>query len=229
MDGILRTGRLREVQGPIQRAAVVGHCRRETQAVVDAGLDLGALLVIIPSSYLGKGQLIATAEVTAMRGLLERLQPGLSALLAGNARGWRPRRQGVIETLPAGACRNESRIALGRALRLVIEMLKVNEAVSIRGIVVVDPGERAVGLRVGETAAIAINEKVGGVVAVGGCVLPQCGPDVRPVRGRIREARLADKEVDDGTTRSGNLHIRVVDAQITQRSEVVGIHVVEIG
>jgi hypothetical protein len=70
-------GALASSNRPLQ--VIGGSGRSEAEAITDSRLDLGALLVIIPSDKLKVGQWLRSIVETVDCG--ERLQPGLAALL----------------------------------------------------------------------------------------------------------------------------------------------------
>src|ERR1043165_3816850 len=100
---------------PIDRRARLR--RRQINAVIDAGLDGRAFLIVIPGRYLDCRQLVAAGvEVSC---LLKRLLPCLAALLIDLAVG-SPRGLGVVEAFVSGRDGQTSRGLLRSLIKTVL-------------------------------------------------------------------------------------------------------------
>src|SRR5207302_10710456 len=90
--GVMIHGVLLPAQSPIQIGT--GSGAAHAGAVIDAGLDLGAFLIIVPGDELKSIKLIVGVEILAF--FLHGGQPSLGALLIHNAVG-APGSQSIVE------------------------------------------------------------------------------------------------------------------------------------
>src|SRR5262249_47878084 len=149
--GVVVNGALAAGDGPGQRRPLQGG--REGKAVIDAALDLGAFLVVVPGDQLKVLQLIAAAVVLSRFG--HRGQPGLSAELQ-NLAILSPQGQRIIEALEA---RTKS-LERGELQRRAVEIVEIGQAhvAGSNRCLSAQPGEAAAGLRLGEATRVAKDE-----------------------------------------------------------------------
>ena len=126
--------------------------------------------------------------------LPDALQQRITALLLDDARrGADPGRMAVVKALPGGSDAEQRAIVH----RGIVEIIQVEEAVSVAGAIPVSPGEGAISLSVGKPAA-TLKYKQRRAAGISGNMAVHAAPDGAPVRCGICETRLTNEKETTG-------------------------------